>query len=116
MPPPPRAADHQRTNVLLGSNAAWAPGTACPVFQMETFALTNWVSEQRLKHLTSIYSAAPPPAAAASLFLLVSALSSQPGSRRAPRGPGLGWSRIPGHKCQQAQLPTQQSLIKMKGV
>lgn len=86
---------------------------------MEAFALTNWVSEQRLKHLTSVYSATPPPAAAASLFFLVSALSTQPGlqeSQGEPLGAGGGETRILGHKCQQARLPAQQSLIKMKGV
>ena len=38
------------------------------VFQMEIFASINWVSEQRLRHLTSIYFATPPPATAPSLF------------------------------------------------
>lgn len=45
------------------------------VFEMEIFASINWVSEQRLKHLTSIYFATPPPATALSLFFPPSTLS-----------------------------------------
>lgn len=69
------------------------------VFPTETFAFTNWVSEQRLKHLTSVDSDTPPPApaAAASLFLWVSALRSvlSEGSRGATASPWeLGVGRL----------------------
>lgn len=86
--------------VLLTRGSSWAPGISMSyVFPTETFAFTNWVSEQRLKHLTSVDSATPPPApaAAASLFLWVSALCSvlSEGSRGATASPWeLGVGRL----------------------
>lgn len=89
------------------------------VFLTETFASVNWVSEQRRKHLTSVYSATPPPAPVESLFFSPWALSSGRQEEKQsgePLGAGGGGTWIPGHKCQEAQLLTEQSLIKIKGV
>lgn len=62
-----------RAWVLQTTGSPWAPGTEC--LKMEIFASINWVSEQRQRHLTSIYFATPPPATAPSLFFRPSKLS-----------------------------------------